>query len=195
MNYIAHKILFPAPSPPNYAADSFPDSLIWIPVEDEKESIPALWVPYPRSDVLVIFSHGNGCDIGSMYSTLTHYSYHWQVNILAWEYPGYGLCPVSTLVHKDQINIDMLKPTIHHDLGCIIWEEFQRFYVSHIQICLWRPGLAHPTYRNLWSVDRHRTGVWACLYVELPKYTFGRVYPTKRVTCIASRLEGAVEHR
>jgi hypothetical protein len=45
-----------------------------------------------RTDLFVIFSHGNGCDIGSMYHTLLHYSHFWKAHILAYEYPGYGLC-------------------------------------------------------------------------------------------------------
>jgi pimeloyl-ACP methyl ester carboxylesterase len=55
--------------------------------------IPCILIPYRDADALIVFAHGNGCDIGSMYETLQYYKNHWKVNVLMFDYPGYGACP------------------------------------------------------------------------------------------------------
>lgn len=42
---------------------------------------------------------GNGCDIGMMYNTIHYYKNHWRVNVLLWEYPGYGSDTIRTHTH------------------------------------------------------------------------------------------------
>jgi fermentation-respiration switch protein FrsA (DUF1100 family) len=89
---ILSKVLFPAPKPAHYTHESFPGSLFFLPKTERTEAaIPCLLVKhrYP-ADALVIFAHGNGCDIGSMEMTLRRYGAAWQVHILLFEYPGYG---------------------------------------------------------------------------------------------------------
>jgi hypothetical protein len=33
---------------------------------------------------MIIFSHGNGCDIGSMYETMSHYRNYWKAHVFMW---------------------------------------------------------------------------------------------------------------
>jgi hypothetical protein len=40
----------------------------------------------------ILWSHGNGADLGIMFEYLRAYSIAWRVNIVAYEYPSYGLC-------------------------------------------------------------------------------------------------------
>ena len=53
------------------------------------------YTPYSRGkkiEYLIIFCHGNGCDIGSMQYTLSTFASALNVYILSFEYPAYGLC-------------------------------------------------------------------------------------------------------
>lgn len=43
----------------------------------------------------MIYSHGNGCDIGEMRRDMVLYSQTFRVNVLCYEYPGYGIFPGS----------------------------------------------------------------------------------------------------
>lgn len=72
--------------------DTHPDSTIWIPSAAPYHPIPAILIPYRDADTLLVFAHGNGCDIGSMYNTIHYYKNHWRVNVLLFEFPGYGAC-------------------------------------------------------------------------------------------------------
>ncbi|CAF1308388.1 unnamed protein product, partial [Didymodactylos carnosus] len=97
MSFLTNQILFPAPTPPNYSLTSHPAHLIWIPQSDSTPSIPCLYYPSssPAASVFLIWTHGNGCDIGSMHETLVYYSKRLNIHLLAYEYPSYGLCQGS----------------------------------------------------------------------------------------------------
>mmetsp|Transcript_29892 Transcript_29892/g.41650 ORF Transcript_29892/g.41650 Transcript_29892/m.41650 type:complete len:336 (+) Transcript_29892:234-1241(+) len=58
----------------------------------KKPLIPCIFLPYKGAKRMVIYCHGNGCDLGTIYEELLRYREYWQVHILAMEYPGYGLC-------------------------------------------------------------------------------------------------------
>lgn len=85
------KILFPAPNPPHYEYTSFSGELLWLPPKQNITSyVPIIFMQNYDSNKLMIFAHGNGCDIGSMYPLLKHLSKVLTVNVLAIDYPGYG---------------------------------------------------------------------------------------------------------
>mmetsp|Transcript_73594 Transcript_73594/g.159222 ORF Transcript_73594/g.159222 Transcript_73594/m.159222 type:complete len:412 (-) Transcript_73594:170-1405(-) len=102
------KIVFPAPAP-TYNKDSFKKHLCWIPwneavspgrMEDEMyaDGIPCMWLPAPRSAGVILFCHGNAEDLGMCYPFVRHMRDQFRMNVLAVEYPGYGLLhnvPVS----------------------------------------------------------------------------------------------------
>jgi pimeloyl-ACP methyl ester carboxylesterase len=101
MSSIADKFVFPAPQP-TYTKDSCKKHLCWIPwnetispkwAADEKfaEGIPCMWFPAPRAAAVMIFFHGNAEDLGMSFSFVRHMRDQFKVNVLAMEYPGYGL--------------------------------------------------------------------------------------------------------
>jgi len=102
------KLVFPAPTP-TYTADSFKKNLCWIPwneavspdkVDNERyaSGIPCMWLPAPRAAGVILFCHGNAEDLGMCFPFVRHMRDQFKMNVLAVEYPGYGLLhglPVS----------------------------------------------------------------------------------------------------
>ena len=54
---------------------------------------------------LYVYSHGNGCDLGMMYECMRTLRNLLHINVLAWEYPGYG-CSLGT-PSEESINAGM----------------------------------------------------------------------------------------
>ncbi|KAE8678398.1 heat shock protein [Hibiscus syriacus] len=52
--------------------------------------IVAMYVKNPSASLKVLYSHGNAADIGQMYHTFTELSVHLNVNLLGYDYSGYG---------------------------------------------------------------------------------------------------------
>jgi len=55
------------------------------------DSIPCLFIKFPGSQIFILYSHGNACDLGDMFNELDNYSQRFQVNVIAYEYQGYGV--------------------------------------------------------------------------------------------------------
>ena len=94
-------LIYPAPNPPSYSAEKLLGELIWVPrtylkkeldppkVEDY---IPCMYLPYIQGSAkLIIFFHGNAEDLGYSYEMLDHMRSSLKINILAVEYPSYGI--------------------------------------------------------------------------------------------------------
>lgn len=101
MATFADKLVFPAPAP-SYGKDSFKKHLCWIPwneavspdrVDDDKyaDGIPCMWLPAPRAAGVILFCHGNAEDLGMSFAFVRHMRDQFKMNVLAVEYPGYGL--------------------------------------------------------------------------------------------------------
>ncbi|CAG9334347.1 unnamed protein product [Blepharisma stoltei] len=93
LNMELNAIVFPAP-PSSYNDISVNQELVWIPqLKNEKfPSIPCGFFQCPTgSSKIMIYFHGNAEDIGTSYPIITHLRKTLQVNILAVEYPGYGI--------------------------------------------------------------------------------------------------------
>ena len=57
-----------------------------------RRSIPCLYLPYTSgSSKIILFFHANAEDIGNSYDLLSFIRYELKINILAVEYPGYGI--------------------------------------------------------------------------------------------------------
>lgn len=98
---LGNRFIFPAPEP-SYGATSYKRHLCWIPwnkvispekVNDEKwgDGIPCLWFPAPKAATVILFFHANAEDLGMSFAVLKHMRDQFKVNVLAVEYPGYGL--------------------------------------------------------------------------------------------------------
>jgi pimeloyl-ACP methyl ester carboxylesterase len=84
-----NRILFPAPSC-LYSSLDIPD-LIWVP-KDEMVSIPCIFMKsLCTSSKILIFFHGNAEDLRSSYDLVDMLRSVLNVNVIAVEYPGYGL--------------------------------------------------------------------------------------------------------
>ena len=59
---------------------------------ESKDYVPCLFLPCLKgSNKLIIFFHGNAEDLGISYEMLDHMRTALMINILAVEYPGYGI--------------------------------------------------------------------------------------------------------
>jgi hypothetical protein len=77
---------FPAP-PCSYDANL--EHLSWVDV------IPVYYRGIDANAPTILYSHGNGCDVRHMAPIIDRLSTHFNVNVCAYEYPGYGLCKGS----------------------------------------------------------------------------------------------------
>mmetsp|Transcript_140545 Transcript_140545/g.350354 ORF Transcript_140545/g.350354 Transcript_140545/m.350354 type:complete len:1466 (-) Transcript_140545:49-4446(-) len=98
---VGNRFIFPAPEP-SYGAQSYKRHLCWIPwnvvisperANDERwtDGIPCLWFPAPKAATVIMFFHANAEDLGMSFAVLKHMRDQFKVNVLAVEYPGYGL--------------------------------------------------------------------------------------------------------
>ena len=93
---------------------SLPNVWIQRPKGDPSQKIPALFFDPTvlgamprRHSVTILYSHGNAEDIGQMVDYLKYISMTARVNILAYDYPGYGLntgeSPTEANVERDEM--------------------------------------------------------------------------------------------
>lgn len=79
-----HPLLFIPPNPPHY---------ITLPglefVKSGTNQIACVFYDL-KSSVTIFYSHGNACDIGDVYNLMIDIAYKLKVNLLLWDYPGYG---------------------------------------------------------------------------------------------------------
>eukprot|EP00928_Gymnodinium_smaydae_P056013 TRINITY_DN3945_c0_g3_i1.p1 TRINITY_DN3945_c0_g3~~TRINITY_DN3945_c0_g3_i1.p1 ORF type:complete len:517 (-),score=81.83 TRINITY_DN3945_c0_g3_i1:102-1652(-) len=101
MNDFGNRFIFPAPEA-SYGSNSYKRHLCWIPwnevISGSKRSeegcgdgIPCLWFPAPKAATVILFFHANAEDLGMSFAVLKHMRDQFKVNVLAVEYPGYGL--------------------------------------------------------------------------------------------------------
>mmetsp|Transcript_8530 Transcript_8530/g.15238 ORF Transcript_8530/g.15238 Transcript_8530/m.15238 type:complete len:447 (-) Transcript_8530:192-1532(-) len=88
---VVERLCYPSPES-TYTRQSFPSELIEIPKEDGTK-VPCLYLPFQHARFVVLYFHANGEDLGSSYPFCQGMREQLQVNVLAIEYPGYGICP------------------------------------------------------------------------------------------------------
>ncbi|KAJ1605869.1 putative conserved eukaryotic alpha beta hydrolase [Cryptosporidium canis] len=75
----------------SYDITSYPETiLIPGPVDAEKKIPCFLFAPRSNSKIFVIYAHANGVDIGEIHGRLRYVSERLKVNMLLFDYPGYG---------------------------------------------------------------------------------------------------------
>lgn len=55
------------------------------------DQIPIYETRHDNSKLTILFSHGNACDLGHIRSVVNTLSQRLQVNVISYDYPGYGL--------------------------------------------------------------------------------------------------------
>ncbi|KAL4285434.1 hypothetical protein GQ457_16G031500 [Hibiscus cannabinus] len=101
---MAAKFAFFPPNPPSYKLikdeatgilllDPFPHrenvDVLRLPTR-RGNSIVAVYVRYPMATSTLLYSHGNAADIGQMYELFIELSIHLRVNLMGYDYSGYG---------------------------------------------------------------------------------------------------------
>lgn len=97
---LVNQFIFPTPRS-SYDCNTFAshDELIWLPrsltPEDPDPSlhVPCIFLTSPSARFVMIYLHSNAEDLGRCYHFCSMIRLQFQVNVLAVEYPGYGLCP------------------------------------------------------------------------------------------------------
>ncbi|EPS68665.1 hypothetical protein M569_06103, partial [Genlisea aurea] len=101
---MAAKFAFFPPNPPSYGlateegtgklrmtAVSEKDNIDVLRVKTKKGTeIVALYVRNPMAKLTMLYSHGNAADLGQMYDLFSELSIHLRVNLMGYDYSGYG---------------------------------------------------------------------------------------------------------
>ena len=117
-----NSLVFPRPNPPHY--DASHENLYWIDriiKGNDNKSInePIVKIPYMLcgssvpSDKILIYFHGNASDLGKSESFCSMIAFYWSINVLAVEYPGYGIyqgvdCNEKNILQDSLIIYDFL---------------------------------------------------------------------------------------
>ena len=74
---------------PTHTRDGFTVSVEWLKTSS-RNYVPALYFQIAGAQHTLLFSHGNGTDIGQMFDFFVHLATTLKVSIFAYEYTGYG---------------------------------------------------------------------------------------------------------
>lgn len=106
-------IIFPRPKQSSYDTTTHPHKLVHIPLVDPATQVEngAFTVGYlltqPKATHLLLYAHPNAVDIGLAYKELRYVSKEACVNVLLFEYTGYGLSssPITEAsIHQDTLS-------------------------------------------------------------------------------------------
>ncbi|XP_027102013.1 uncharacterized protein [Coffea arabica] len=137
---MAAKFAFFPPNPPSYKllTDDVTGLLLLTPFPHRENvevlklptrkgtEIVAIYVRHPVATSTLLYSHGNAADLGQMYELFIELSIHLRVNLLGYDYSGYGqssgkVCQIkcvriifySLTLLKGRINsVDLLRDTV-----------------------------------------------------------------------------------
>ncbi|KAL0378054.1 UNVERIFIED_CONTAM: Alpha/beta hydrolase domain-containing protein 17B [Sesamum radiatum] len=102
---IAAKFAFFPPSPPSYTVvtDESCGGVLCIPEVPRREDVDvlrlrtrrgndivAVHVSHPKANATMLYSHGNAADLGQMYELFVELSLRLRVNLMGYDYSGYG---------------------------------------------------------------------------------------------------------
>ncbi|KAL8547544.1 hypothetical protein ACS0TY_007031 [Phlomoides rotata] len=128
---MAAKLAFFPPTPPSYkliTSEStgllllhpFPHrenvDVLKLPTRRGTE-IVALYVRYPMATSTLLYSHGNAADIGQMYELFIELSIHLKVNLLGYDYSGYGQSTGKPSEHNTYSDIEAAYKCLEESYG------------------------------------------------------------------------------
>ncbi|XP_024969428.1 alpha/beta hydrolase domain-containing protein 17B-like [Cynara cardunculus var. scolymus] len=117
---MAAKLAFFPPNPPFYKLvtekssgllllDRFPHrenvDVLKLPTR-RGNKIVAVYVRYPMATRTILYSHGNAADIGQMYELFIDLSIHLKVNLMGYDYSGYGQSSGKPSEHNTYADIE-----------------------------------------------------------------------------------------
>ncbi|CAH9109865.1 unnamed protein product [Cuscuta epithymum] len=128
---MAAKLAFFPPSPPSYKVvkdevtgllllDPFPhrENVDVLRLKTRRGSeIVALYVRYPMATSTLLYSHGNAADIGQMYELFIQLSIHLKVNLMGYDYSGYGQSTGKPSEHNTYADIEAAYKSLEESYG------------------------------------------------------------------------------
>ncbi|XP_059639923.1 uncharacterized protein LOC132282316 [Cornus florida] len=128
---MAAKFAFFPPNPPSYnlitdestgllLLDPFPHrenvEVLKLPTRRGTE-IVAVYVRYPMATSTLLYSHGNAADIGQMYELFIELSIHLRVNLMGYDYSGYGQSSGKPSEHNTYADIEAAYKCLEENYG------------------------------------------------------------------------------
>ncbi|KAL6080512.1 AB hydrolase-1 domain-containing protein [Balamuthia mandrillaris] len=95
--------------PPPSSYDDSLEHLTWVSKPRCSDKVPVLWLQRSKSArFTIIFSHGNAEDIGQLSHWLQHICKKMEVNVITYDYIGYGLHKADSLPSEASCFADVL---------------------------------------------------------------------------------------
>ncbi|KAF2282879.1 hypothetical protein GH714_043363 [Hevea brasiliensis] len=128
---MAAKFAFFPPNPPSYKLitddatgllllDHFPHrenvDVLRLPTRRGTD-IVAVYVRYPMATSTLLYSHGNAADIGQMYELFIELSIHLRVNLMGYDYSGYGQSSGKPTEHNTYADIEAAYKCLEESYG------------------------------------------------------------------------------
>ncbi|XP_061953321.1 uncharacterized protein LOC133675831 isoform X3 [Populus nigra] len=79
--------------------------------------IVAVYVRYPMATSTLLYSHGNAADIGQMYELFMELSIHLRVNLMGYDYSGYGQSSGKPSEHNTYADIEAAYKCLEESYG------------------------------------------------------------------------------
>ncbi|KAG5230251.1 transducin family protein [Salix suchowensis] len=79
--------------------------------------IVAVYVRYPMATSTLLYSHGNAADIGQMYELFIELSIHLRVNLMGYDYSGYGQSSGKPSEHNTYADIEAAYKCLEESYG------------------------------------------------------------------------------
>ncbi|XP_047317516.1 alpha/beta hydrolase domain-containing protein 17B-like [Impatiens glandulifera] len=117
---MAAKLAFFPPNPPSYSVEADPSTgRLRLNGVTEKENVEILKLPTsrgtqivaafmrnPEASLTVLYSHGNAADLGQMYDLFSELRLHLRVNLMGYDYSGYGQSTGKPSEHSTYADIE-----------------------------------------------------------------------------------------
>lgn len=128
---VAAKLAFFPPNPPSYKLvtdeitsimilNTFPHrenvEILKLPTRRGNE-IAALYVRNPMATSTLLYSHGNAADLGQMYELFIELSIHLRVNLMGYDYSGYGQSTGKPTEHNTYADIEAAYKCLEESYG------------------------------------------------------------------------------
>ncbi|KAK8586441.1 hypothetical protein V6N13_010033 [Hibiscus sabdariffa] len=128
---MAAKFAFFPPNPPSYklindeatgilVLDPFPHrenvDVLRLPTHRGNE-IVAVYVRNPMATSTLLYSHGNAADVGQMYELFIELSIHLRVNLMGYDYSGYGKSTGKPSEHNTYADIEAAYKCLEESYG------------------------------------------------------------------------------
>ncbi|KAK8583919.1 hypothetical protein V6N12_068173 [Hibiscus sabdariffa] len=128
---MAAKFAFFPPNPPSYklikddatgilVLDPFPHrenvDVLRLPTRRGNE-IVAVYVRHPMATSTLLYSHGNAADVGQMYELFIELSIHLRVNLMGYDYSGYGKSTGKPSEHNTYADIEAVYKCLEESYG------------------------------------------------------------------------------